>query len=164
MPPGQPSRRSLLSSIAGAFAWLVGTDAVKAAAPPAPPTPQAPEVIRVPETQPASADPFPAYTTHHYSAAGDLVYSSHVIGAATTHVYDAGARPPEREGYSSIAYECGRPATTRTAHASSRLETPGGEVIGREEYEVAVEGGRRLVRVTTLGPDGTVVKAEDVPF
>ncbi len=172
MPPGQPSRRSLLSSLAAAFAWLAGANAVKADAPaaqtPPPAPPREPDVIRVAETAPAPRDPLSGTTTYHYSAGGDLVYSTNVGGGATTYVYDALPRPVSY-GYNGVVYASEpaplpAPGPPRKAHASCRLETPGGEALGREEYEVVIEGGRRLVRVTTLGPDGKVVRAEDVPF
>ena len=162
MPSG-PSRRSLLASLAALAAWILGHEP----APVAQTTTAAPPpVVRVPDRPGDPWSPRPS---------GTMVYSASSLPPGLSLDPSTGLLsgtlgyapvPPGAGETVTITYgTSGIPvAPPPIVHAACRLESPAGEALGREEYEVVVEDGGRFVRVTTLDAAGTYVKSERLPF
>ena len=165
MDPRKPSRRSLLSVIGGLLAWLCGprpAQAAPATPAPEPPAPaSAPQVVRIPDLPALPRAPQDACV---------LEYSAYGLpqGLATdpTHGGTYTRMSYTSPGYLDACAQAQEDAGGQAAivHAASRLESPSGEFLGREEYEVVIRDGKRFVRVAVLDAAGNAAKTGLVPF
>ena len=161
MNADQPSRRSLLASLAGLAAWLLVQKA----------TPAAKAATVVPDRVVRFAD-FPR-SFQRDGPADRLTYRASGLPQgltldATTDLASGSFGSADKGAGETLRYSWSAPdfpaSPQAVIHASCRLESVAGAPLGREEYEVVVEDGRRFVRVTTLDAAGAVVKSERLPF